>query len=135
MPCSQVDYEATEPSFKAVLEGTTLEQAIGLLRRVNGFCCLSVKVNMEGTHSPPPRAHLSSCAQLPSPISEPQGERMPACNPGLRRPWAAGHTHPLTAPLNGSQDTGAALSVSSFHIPEPSSGGVTAQADLCSCPL
>ncbi|XP_053786616.1 caspase recruitment domain-containing protein 14 isoform X2 [Desmodus rotundus] len=43
-----VDYEATEPSFKAVLEGTTLEQAIGLLRRVNGFCCLSVKVNMEG---------------------------------------------------------------------------------------
>ncbi|XP_053786620.1 caspase recruitment domain-containing protein 14 isoform X7 [Desmodus rotundus] len=39
-----VDYEATEPSFKAVLEGTTLEQAIGLLRRVNGFCCLSVKV-------------------------------------------------------------------------------------------
>nr|KAF6415188.1 caspase recruitment domain family member 14 [Molossus molossus] len=40
-----VDYE---PSFKAVLEDTTLEQAIGLLRRVNGFCCLSVKVNMEG---------------------------------------------------------------------------------------
>ncbi|XP_035890126.1 caspase recruitment domain-containing protein 14 isoform X2 [Phyllostomus discolor] len=43
-----VDYEATEPSFKAVLEGTTLEQAVGLLRRVDGFCCLSVKVNMEG---------------------------------------------------------------------------------------
>uniref|UniRef100_A0A9L0RSK9 Caspase recruitment domain-containing protein 14 n=1 Tax=Equus caballus TaxID=9796 RepID=A0A9L0RSK9_HORSE len=43
-----VDYEATEPSFKAVLEGTTLEQAVGLLRRVNGFCCLSVKVNTEG---------------------------------------------------------------------------------------
>ncbi|XP_004432897.2 PREDICTED: caspase recruitment domain-containing protein 14 [Ceratotherium simum simum] len=43
-----VDYEATEPSFKAILEGTTLEQAVGLLRRVNGFCCLSVKVNMEG---------------------------------------------------------------------------------------
>ncbi|XP_036919827.1 caspase recruitment domain-containing protein 14 [Sturnira hondurensis] len=43
-----VDHEATEPSFKAVLEGTTLEQAVGLLQRVNGFCCLSVKVNMEG---------------------------------------------------------------------------------------
>lgn len=48
----QVDYEATEPSSKAVLEGMTLERAVGLLRRVNGFCCLSVKVNMEGTHSP-----------------------------------------------------------------------------------
>ncbi|KAB0366947.1 hypothetical protein FD755_020271 [Muntiacus reevesi] len=43
-----VDYEATEPSSKAVLEGMTLERAVGLLRRVNGFCCLSVKVNMEG---------------------------------------------------------------------------------------
>ncbi|XP_042112722.1 caspase recruitment domain-containing protein 14 isoform X1 [Ovis aries] len=43
-----VDYEATEPSSKAVLEGMTLERAIGLLQRVNGFCCLSVKVNMEG---------------------------------------------------------------------------------------
>ncbi|KAF6298174.1 caspase recruitment domain family member 14 [Rhinolophus ferrumequinum] len=43
-----VDCEATEPFFKATLEGTTLEQAVGLLRRVNGFCCLSVKVNMEG---------------------------------------------------------------------------------------
>uniref|UniRef100_A0A8C3WYR1 Caspase recruitment domain family member 14 n=1 Tax=Catagonus wagneri TaxID=51154 RepID=A0A8C3WYR1_9CETA len=43
-----VDYEATEPSSKAVLEGMTLERAVGLLRRVNGFCCLSVKVNVEG---------------------------------------------------------------------------------------
>ncbi|XP_057571919.1 caspase recruitment domain-containing protein 14 isoform X3 [Hippopotamus amphibius kiboko] len=43
-----VDYEAKEPLSKAVLEGMTLEQAIRLLRRVNGFCCLSVKVNMEG---------------------------------------------------------------------------------------
>ncbi|KAF0887064.1 CAR14 protein, partial [Crocuta crocuta] len=43
-----VDYEATESSFKATLEGTTLEKAVGLLQRVNGFCCLSVKVNMEG---------------------------------------------------------------------------------------
>ncbi|XP_075850126.1 caspase recruitment domain-containing protein 14 [Microcebus murinus] len=43
-----VDYEATEPLFKAVLEDTTLEQAVGILSRVDGFCCLSVKVNMEG---------------------------------------------------------------------------------------
>ncbi|XP_044941689.1 caspase recruitment domain-containing protein 14 isoform X4 [Mustela putorius furo] len=43
-----VDYEAAEPSFKATLEDTTLEQAVRLLQRVNGFCCLSVKVNMEG---------------------------------------------------------------------------------------
>ncbi|XP_064127955.1 caspase recruitment domain-containing protein 14 [Loxodonta africana] len=43
-----VDYEATEPVFKAVLEDMTLEQAVGLLGRVDGFCRLSVKVNMEG---------------------------------------------------------------------------------------
>ncbi|PNJ88384.1 CARD14 isoform 9 [Pongo abelii] len=43
-----VDYEATEPLFKAVLEDTTLEEAVGLLRRVDGFCCLSVKVNTDG---------------------------------------------------------------------------------------
>ncbi|XP_030683107.1 caspase recruitment domain-containing protein 14 isoform X3 [Nomascus leucogenys] len=43
-----VDYEASEPLFKAVLEDTTLEQAVGLLRRVDGFCCLSVKVNTDG---------------------------------------------------------------------------------------
>ncbi|XP_047401912.1 caspase recruitment domain-containing protein 14 isoform X3 [Sciurus carolinensis] len=43
-----VDHGATEPSFKATLENTTLEQAVGLLRRVGGFCCLSVKVNTEG---------------------------------------------------------------------------------------
>ncbi|XP_016061795.1 PREDICTED: caspase recruitment domain-containing protein 14 [Miniopterus natalensis] len=43
-----VDCEATDPSFKAALEGRTLEQAVGLLQRVDGFCCLSVKVNMEG---------------------------------------------------------------------------------------
>ncbi|XP_053423835.1 caspase recruitment domain-containing protein 14 isoform X4 [Nycticebus coucang] len=43
-----VDYEAKEPLFKAVLEDTTLEQAMGILQRVNGFCCLSVKLNVEG---------------------------------------------------------------------------------------
>lgn len=55
--CPQVDYEASEPLFKAVLEDTTLEQAMGLLRRVDGFCCLSVKVNMDGTHSTPLGVH------------------------------------------------------------------------------
>ncbi|KAB0395081.1 hypothetical protein E2I00_003442 [Balaenoptera physalus] len=48
MICPQVDYEATEPLSKAVLEGMTLDRAVRLLQRVNGFCCLSVKVNMEG---------------------------------------------------------------------------------------
>uniref|UniRef100_G3VMV4 Caspase recruitment domain-containing protein 14 n=1 Tax=Sarcophilus harrisii TaxID=9305 RepID=G3VMV4_SARHA len=43
-----VDYDSKEITFKAILEDTTLEQAIGLLKRVNGFCCLSVKINMEG---------------------------------------------------------------------------------------
>uniref|UniRef100_A0A6I8N593 Caspase recruitment domain family member 14 n=1 Tax=Ornithorhynchus anatinus TaxID=9258 RepID=A0A6I8N593_ORNAN len=43
-----VDYDAVDPMSKAVLEDTTLEQAVGLLKRVNGFCFLSVKVNMEG---------------------------------------------------------------------------------------
>nr|XP_055245273.1 caspase recruitment domain-containing protein 14 isoform X1 [Gorilla gorilla gorilla]XP_055245274.1 caspase recruitment domain-containing protein 14 isoform X1 [Gorilla gorilla gorilla] len=43
-----VDYGASEPLFKAVLEDTTLEEAVGLLRRVDGFCCLSVKVNTDG---------------------------------------------------------------------------------------
>ncbi|XP_044531105.1 caspase recruitment domain-containing protein 14 [Gracilinanus agilis] len=43
-----VDYDSKEVTFKAILEDTTLEQAIELLKRVNGFCCLSVKVNMEG---------------------------------------------------------------------------------------
>ncbi|XP_027705972.1 caspase recruitment domain-containing protein 14 isoform X2 [Vombatus ursinus] len=43
-----VDYDSKEITFKVILEDTTLEQAIGLLKRVDGFCCLSVKVNMEG---------------------------------------------------------------------------------------
>ncbi|XP_074116449.1 caspase recruitment domain-containing protein 14 [Sminthopsis crassicaudata] len=43
-----VDYDSKEITFKAILEDTTLEQAVGLLKRVNGFCCLSVKINMEG---------------------------------------------------------------------------------------
>lgn len=73
MICPQVDCEATEPLFKATLEDTTLEQAVGLLQRVNGFCCLSVKVNMEGTHSPPP-AH----PMRPPPETGAPGCAMPA---------------------------------------------------------
>ncbi|CAH6776514.1 caspase recruitment domain-containing protein 14 [Phodopus roborovskii] len=43
-----VDYKPTEPSLRATLENATLEQAVGFLRRVNGSCYLSVKVNTEG---------------------------------------------------------------------------------------
>ncbi|XP_049996158.1 caspase recruitment domain-containing protein 14 isoform X1 [Alexandromys fortis] len=43
-----VDYKPTEPSLRATLENTTLEQAVGLLRRVNGSCYLTVKINTEG---------------------------------------------------------------------------------------
>ncbi|XP_003464935.3 caspase recruitment domain-containing protein 14 isoform X3 [Cavia porcellus] len=43
-----VNHEASTPSFKAALENTTLEQAVRLLGRVTGFCCLTVKVNTEG---------------------------------------------------------------------------------------
>ncbi|XP_044839219.1 caspase recruitment domain-containing protein 14 isoform X4 [Mauremys mutica] len=43
-----VDYEVTDPAFKAILEDATLEEALWVLRRVNGFCCLSVRMNMEG---------------------------------------------------------------------------------------
>ncbi|KAM6468549.1 caspase recruitment domain-containing protein 14 isoform 2-T2 [Liasis olivaceus] len=43
-----VDYGVMEPGFKAVLEDATLEEALWVLKRVNGFCCLSVKHNMEG---------------------------------------------------------------------------------------
>ncbi|XP_021069125.1 caspase recruitment domain-containing protein 14 [Mus pahari] len=43
-----VDYKLTKPSLRATLENTTLEQAVGLLRRVNGSCYLSVKINTEG---------------------------------------------------------------------------------------
>ncbi|XP_054832810.1 caspase recruitment domain-containing protein 14 [Eublepharis macularius] len=43
-----VDYGVMEPGFKAVLEDATLEEALWVLERVNGFCCLSVRPNMEG---------------------------------------------------------------------------------------
>ncbi|XP_074199972.1 caspase recruitment domain-containing protein 14 isoform X4 [Camelus bactrianus] len=47
-PGTQITMVETEPLSKAVLEGMTLERAVRLLQRVNGFCCLSVKVNVEG---------------------------------------------------------------------------------------
>ncbi|XP_061471780.1 caspase recruitment domain-containing protein 14 isoform X2 [Rhineura floridana] len=43
-----VDYGVMEPGFKAVLEDATLEEALWILGKVNGFCCLSVQLNMEG---------------------------------------------------------------------------------------
>ncbi|XP_030389748.1 caspase recruitment domain-containing protein 14 isoform X3 [Gopherus evgoodei] len=43
-----VDYEVTDPAFKAILEDATLEEALWVLKRVNGFCCLSVRMNVEG---------------------------------------------------------------------------------------
>ncbi|XP_062979265.1 caspase recruitment domain-containing protein 14 isoform X3 [Elgaria multicarinata webbii] len=43
-----VDYGVIEPGFKAVLEDATFEEALEVLERVNGFCCLSVRPNMEG---------------------------------------------------------------------------------------
>ncbi|XP_053155996.1 caspase recruitment domain-containing protein 14 [Hemicordylus capensis] len=43
-----VDYGVMEPGFKAILEDATLEEALWVLARVNGFCCLSVRPNMEG---------------------------------------------------------------------------------------
>ncbi|KAJ7315883.1 hypothetical protein JRQ81_002045 [Phrynocephalus forsythii] len=43
-----VDYGIMEPGFKAVLEDATMEEALWVLQRVDGFCCLSVKPNMEG---------------------------------------------------------------------------------------
>ncbi|XP_010224908.1 PREDICTED: caspase recruitment domain-containing protein 14 [Tinamus guttatus] len=41
-----VDYDGLD--FKAVLEYMTLEEALWVLKRVNSFCCLSVRPNMEG---------------------------------------------------------------------------------------
>lgn len=44
----QVDYGVMEPGFKAILTDATLEEALWILERVDGFCCLSVRLNMEG---------------------------------------------------------------------------------------
>lgn len=90
--CPQVDYEATEPLSKAVLEGMTLERAVGLLRRVNGFCCLSVKVNMEGTHSlpRPPGLPMPALAAHGRARLCPTLQRPPRLSrlPGGPSPWA-----------------------------------------------
>ncbi|KAM5216847.1 caspase recruitment domain-containing protein 14 isoform 2-T4 [Hipposideros larvatus] len=136
-----VDCEATEPFFKATLEGMTLEQAVGHLGRVNGFCCLSVKVNMEGTQPPPRPRHVTSqtrpatqaclCEPLamptPASMAHPRARLHPK---SVEAPKTAGDTHSLTGTrwlwrLGGS-------SFRAFHIPEPSSCGITAQAYLSS---
>lgn len=134
--CPQVDCEATEPFFKAALQGVTLELAVGLLRRVDGFCCLSVKVNTEGTHSPRPHPYPQ---ELPSedPPSHP-GLTLSLANacpspPGLSRrlhpqsaqaPKAAETSHPLTlAPECFLRLWGGTFCPSSSHIPEPSPVG------------
>lgn len=67
--CPQVDYKLTKPSLRATLENTTLEQAVGLLRRVNGSCYLSVKINTEGTDT---TLHLLSSRYPPQPCCTPE---------------------------------------------------------------
>lgn len=67
--CPQVDYKPTKPSLRATLENTTLEQAVGLLRRVNGSCYLSVKINTEGTNTAP---HLLSSQSPPGTLLYPR---------------------------------------------------------------
>lgn len=67
--CPQVDYKPTKPSLRATLENTTLEQAVGLLRRVNGSCYLSVKINTEGTDT---SSHLLSTRCLPVTLLHPR---------------------------------------------------------------
>ena len=99
MICPQVDYEATDPLSKAVLEGMTLDRAVRLLQRVNGFCCLSVKVNMEGTHSPV----LSYLPQRPPDASAPsplqsQAEPQVCRGPPGRTVLVGDHSAGLTCP-------------------------------------
>lgn len=142
--CLQVDYEATGPSFKAALEGVTLEQAVGLLRRVNGFCCLSVKVNVEGTHPHPSKgtsrvlpSHLVPSLWAPghaniSSVAHPRARLRPE---SAEAPEAAGDLPPTDpAPLAPEATArGGSFFLSVFHIPDPSSCGITAQAYLFSC--
>ncbi|KAM8946116.1 caspase recruitment domain-containing protein 14 [Pelodytes ibericus] len=42
-----VDFDVMNPSYKVELEGMTSEDAHCTLNRVNGFCCLSVRSNMD----------------------------------------------------------------------------------------
>ncbi|KAK1163803.1 caspase recruitment domain-containing protein 14-like [Acipenser oxyrinchus oxyrinchus] len=43
-----VEYELQQHTFKAVLEESTLEEAMWALRQVQGFCCLTIRPNMDG---------------------------------------------------------------------------------------
>ncbi|KAG8565061.1 hypothetical protein GDO81_012694 [Engystomops pustulosus] len=42
-----VDFDVMNPAYKVDLEGMTFEDAHCTLNRVNGFCCLSVRCNMD----------------------------------------------------------------------------------------
>ncbi|XP_029455041.1 caspase recruitment domain-containing protein 14 [Rhinatrema bivittatum] len=42
-----VDYDVMDPAYKAILEDATLEEAFWILKRVNGFCCLSIRFNTD----------------------------------------------------------------------------------------
>ncbi|XP_064423522.1 caspase recruitment domain-containing protein 14 isoform X2 [Latimeria chalumnae] len=44
----EVDYNMIEHHCRAFLEDSTLEEAIWSLKQVEGFCCLSVRINMGG---------------------------------------------------------------------------------------
>ncbi|MBN3274880.1 CAR14 protein, partial [Polyodon spathula] len=43
-----VEYELQKHTFKADLEKSTLEEAMWALRQVQGFCCLTIRPNMDG---------------------------------------------------------------------------------------
>ncbi|XP_058848424.1 caspase recruitment domain-containing protein 14-like [Acipenser ruthenus] len=43
-----VEYKLQQHTFKAVLEESTLEEAMWALRQVQGFCCLTIRPNMDG---------------------------------------------------------------------------------------
>ncbi|XP_030064465.1 caspase recruitment domain-containing protein 14 isoform X2 [Microcaecilia unicolor] len=42
-----VDYDVMDPAYKAILEDATLEEALWILKRVKGFCCLSIRFNTD----------------------------------------------------------------------------------------
>ncbi|MBN3314231.1 CAR14 protein, partial [Atractosteus spatula] len=45
-----VECEQQQQVFQAVLEDSTMEEALWALRQVRGFCCLSLRPNQEGYH-------------------------------------------------------------------------------------
>nr|XP_033817534.1 caspase recruitment domain-containing protein 14 [Geotrypetes seraphini]XP_033817535.1 caspase recruitment domain-containing protein 14 [Geotrypetes seraphini]XP_033817536.1 caspase recruitment domain-containing protein 14 [Geotrypetes seraphini]XP_033817537.1 caspase recruitment domain-containing protein 14 [Geotrypetes seraphini]XP_033817538.1 caspase recruitment domain-containing protein 14 [Geotrypetes seraphini] len=42
-----VDYDVMDPAYKAILEDATLEEALWILKRVKGFCCLSIRFSTD----------------------------------------------------------------------------------------